>query len=677
MSDLIIPGVRSNINSERMIEGLMKIERIPLERLEARNELSRQERQVWQTLNRKIGLVRDSARHLYSFQNPFDDKRVISSDSSVLTATATRGAIIESRNLKVVETASADRFRSNPIPRNERVEAGSYVFIVGENRVSFNFRGGTLREFEDAINRNGRDNVRASVVNYNRENIVFVIESQRTGSDNILSFEGKAADFALRTGIMKRSRSADQTINISAENIREWTVPINRETFTIEGNSLTVKSGKELRIDINPAVATRTAAAGNMVLEFNINVRNLPEAPVPEFTAPAGPTIPEAGRLTFENIVIQNNPFEGTMPAWTPPAGPENITDLSVLFLGAGNRIERLDNIRDTEETQTIQIPLSQIANPLSSINIRNRNTLKEITISDIRVYNPEARGDIVPANPISTASDAIVEVDGIRVRRPSNTIDDLIPEITLNLRAPGPNNVTINVEPDIIGIKSSIITFVGHYNNLIAELNILSRNSDEIINEITHFTDEERRAARERLGIFQGDSSINQMRDRLQRIMSAPHNWNDDSFFTLLAHIGISTNSGLGAGAHASRLRGYLEINERVLDEAIENNPAAIKNLFGFDRTSNMIIDSGVAFEVDNYLRAFNESGGIISQRIRTINQNISRTETEITNFNNRLARIEQDLRRRYGIMEGTLQELERAGNQFRNLPMNNNNSR
>jgi flagellar hook-associated protein 2 len=347
---------------------------------------------------------------------------------------------------------------------------------------------------------------------------------------------------------------------------------------------------------------------------------------------------------------------------------------MSVLFLGAGNRIERLANIQDSEETQKIQIPLSQIANPFASINIRNRNTDKEITISDIRIYNPEERGSIVPANPASKAADAVIDMDGIRIVRPTNTIDDLIPGITLNLKSPSTKNIDIKIEPDLKNIKESIISLVGNYNDLIAELNILSRNNEEIINEITYFSDAEREAARERMGKLSTESSITQMRDRLVRIMSAPYRWNDDDFLTLLAQIGISTNTGTTGGSSITKLRGYLEIDERKLDAELERNASSIKHLFGFDRDSDMIIDSGVAFEIDNFLRAYNETGGIIALKMSTIDREIGRTDTEITNYNRRLVRIEQDLRKKYGVMEGALQELEKTSSALQGLNPNNN---
>ena len=124
MSDIIIPGVTSKINSEKIIEGLMKVERIPLDRLEKQNEENREKKQIWQDLNRKLAVFRDSSRKLYSFQNPFEDKTVISSDQSIISASAGRGAAIENRELKILETAKADKFASGLVDRNKKIDAG-------------------------------------------------------------------------------------------------------------------------------------------------------------------------------------------------------------------------------------------------------------------------------------------------------------------------------------------------------------------------------------------------------------------------------------------------------------------------------------------------------------------------------------------------------------------------
>jgi len=54
--------------------------------------------------------MRESARFLYSFQNPFNDRLALSADESVITASATREAAEQSYRFTVKQTAQADRF---------------------------------------------------------------------------------------------------------------------------------------------------------------------------------------------------------------------------------------------------------------------------------------------------------------------------------------------------------------------------------------------------------------------------------------------------------------------------------------------------------------------------------------------------------------------------------------
>ncbi len=674
MSDISIPGVTSKINSDKIIEGLMKVERIPLERLEEKNELSKKQKQTWLDLNRKLTTLRDSSRKLYSFQNPFEDKKVFSSDESSLTASAERNAAVEKRDIRIMAIAEADRFVSRPVSKKEKVEQGRYTFLVGEKKIELDFRGGTIREFSDFINKNSQDQIKSTVINYDSDNLYFVIESKITGLENRLSFSEKAADFALKTGIMEKSQSSAREIIPSVGNISRWNAPIDENGYSLaaEGNSLTLFSGKELSIAIKPPAAP----ANNMVLEFDLTLKKLSEEEASAAPAPSsGPVLPSPGIMQFEDITITNNPFDVPLSDQVPPPPQEKITDMSVYFLGAGNGITRGSEISDTEEPQKIKIPLSELSGALSSLNLRNRNTHRELTVSNIRIYNPEERGELVPANPASKAADAELEIDGIKITRASNTVDDLIPGVTLNLKAPGERKTEIEIKPDTENIKNSIIELVGYYNNLMAEVQILSRNNEDIINEIEYFSDEERKSAKERMGILQGEISLTQLRDRLQRIMTNAYPWNDDNKMTILAQLGISTNTGAPGSRAASKLRGYLEINEEKLDAEIEANGTILKNLFGYDTDSDLITDSGLAYELDNYLKAYNETGGIISLKTGTIDRSISRTETDITNYNKKLVKTEQDLKRKYGMMEGSLQDLEKTSASIQN--MNTNNSR
>lgn len=676
MSDIIIPGVTSKINSDKMIENLLKLERIPLERLEEKKELGKEQKKIWLDLNRKITNLRDSSKTLYSFQNPFDDKVAASSNESILTAVASRNAMEEKRDIKVVKIANADKFVSRPIPSTTKVEAGAYTFNIGEKEYKLNFGGGSIRAFSDYINRIGKDELHSSIINYDSDNIYFVIESKIEGSENRLSFDNKATDFALNIGIIKNQSSDKRDIEATDANVVRWTAPLEKTDYSIADGAITVKAGKELSLKVVPPV--QIGSTSNMVLEMDVTLKNIPETAIQNETPPpSGPSIPSSGKIEFENIIIENSPFDVPTPKWTPPpTPPEKITDMGIFFLAVGGKIEKAPEIADTETTQKIEIPLSLYNGDFSALNIRNKNTYKDLTVSNIRVYNPNEIGDTVPGNAITTASDAVIEIDGIKLNRSSNTIDDIIPGVTLNLHSAGNQEVEIEIKPDAENIKSSIIEVVGYYNNLISELHILSRNNDEIISELTYLSEDEQEAARNRLGKLTGEFSITQMRDRLQRIVTNHYPGPDDNDdgVTILSQLGISTNTGSYSGGGQTKLRGYLEIDESKLDEAIATKSSTIKYLFGYDSDDDLAIDSGIAFETDQFLKAYNESGGIIATKTSTLDKSIARTDTEIINYNRKLERIEQDLKRKYGMMEGALQDLGKVSESLKNMGGNNN---
>ena len=127
--------------------------------------VEQQKKSVWQDITRKVSGLRDTARALYGFQNPFNDRVASSSDDRTLTGTATRQAAEETKKILVKKVATADRFLSKPLPRDFAVEPGQYTFKVGDKQVSLNWKGGSLRGFADALNAKGGDLLSASVVN--------------------------------------------------------------------------------------------------------------------------------------------------------------------------------------------------------------------------------------------------------------------------------------------------------------------------------------------------------------------------------------------------------------------------------------------------------------------------------------------------------------------------------
>jgi len=139
------------------------------------------------------------------------------------------------------------------------------------------------------------------------------------------------------------------------------------------------------------------------------------------------------------------------------------------------------------------------------------------------------------------------------------------------------------------------------------------------------------------------------------------------------LSQIGISTKATAGGAVESSRLRGYLEIDEKKLDEVLSSSMPAIKALFGYDTDSDLVVDSGIGYSIDSQITPYVQTGGIFSTRTSGLGSRITATERRITQLDEKLERKEADLRRKYGQMEGALRSLESQSESISNFNRQN----
>jgi len=579
MSDVYMPGLKSRFNSEKQIEDLMKLERIPKEKAEKNIDDLQARKTYWQDLGRRVTAFRESAQMLYSFQNPFNERAAISSNEKVITATATRGADEGEYQFTVKQLAQADRFLSTPLDEKTSVEAGTYGFTVGSDSISFNFKGGSLKEFADVVNRQGRGKIGASLLTVQPGTRSILLESKVTGAENPLGFFGDTIPLALKLGIVEGTQTPVEDI--------------------------------EDAVDIEDIVDAADAIA-------------------------------------------------------------EETSDETLVETIAAND----DQDADAQEAVSVaQTPAPAKAAPAFAFK---------------------------PIKAVSTAQDAIISMEGIDMVRPTNVIDDIIPSVTITAKSVSEWPERLEIRPDREGIKDSIIALVGNYNRLMAELNVLlaptppiPKKDDpplvagadssarraaalRIIDELTYLDKDEVDQMTERLGAFAGDTSLTQFRSNLLRAASSPYPTDDEYDLSMLAQIGISTNpGGVRGGYSQSRLRGYLQIDPKELDPAIENNLPAVRQLFAYDTNGDLLADTGVAFNMDAIAKPLDakEIGGIISLKTGTLDSRISQDKRRIDTMERQLAAKEVDLKIQYSRMESAYDRMEKMSSSLDNFSQQNRN--
>ncbi|MGA2641147.1 MAG: flagellar filament capping protein FliD [Spirochaetia bacterium] len=671
MSDLSIPGVTDKYNTQKSIDALMAVKREPLTRMQKALDTEQQKKTVWQEITRKLTGLRDVARALYGFQNPFNDRVAASSDEAALVATATRQAVEETKHIVVKQVATADRFLSRSLPLDFAVDAGQYTFKVGDKEVGLSWKGGSLKAFVEALNAKGGSVLSASVVNDTTSTQVLLIEGKLTGSGNRLSFRDKAVDLGVKSGMLARSATGSRSVPLGKGSLSAWNAPLPPGGPQVQDGTLVVDPGQELKIPLSPSMALNK----NMIMEFSVKVERLPETPFVAPKPPPGPAIPSTGGIDYKGIHIESDPSQTPLPEWQPPKPPENITDLKVLFAESAGSVIPLPDVPDSQDFQKVQVPIGELAATLDSIDLRNRNTYRKIDVKDITIYDKTQRGDFVPTKPLAEAGDAKVEMDGIEVTRATNAISDLLPGVTLTLKAPSSSPVELAIKHDVEGIKKQLVSLVGAYDGIITDIDVLTRRDETVITDAAYLSDDEKTKAKANLGLFFGDLSLQQLKGSMQNVMMNPYPTSLGRELSLLAQAGISTDTRApgSAGIDRTRLRGYLEVDEPKLTEAIAQHAEALKELFGNDTTGDLVVDSGAAFKLDVLLRPYVQTGGILPQRVTTLDSQIAASNKEIADYKVQLDDYQAELKRKYAQMGSALDNMQHNSQSIQNFNKQN----
>ena len=644
MADINIPGVSDKYKTNDLVKSLVEVERLPLKREEEKLDGLKTEQANWRRVNQYMSSLRESTRSLYSFNNPFNERIAESSDERSVTATADRDATVESFKIDVDQIATADRFLSGNIDKNTRIPEGTYQFTVGEKTITYRFKGGKISEFSEGLNKRGNGIIKSSIIGVSKNESALLIESLKTGEENKLIFENESLNLAIDLKMVQK---------IQGEKI-EFAQNINKNV------------NPETKIEIPLPESIKNSSG--FAVEFKVTTNPVEDVTIVWNNRPTGPALPFAGNIQFHDIIINNDQSDTTLPPEPPKELRFPVTDNSVLYIKKSDgTILPLESIPQDNETKEYTIKLNEYEGA-TSIIVDNKNTGKQVKLEELAAYNISANLGYEPLHPVSVAQNAKFRYEGIPMNRPTNEIDDVVPHVKLELHSPTDRTADISIKNDTESAKDALITFVGNYNQLMAELNIVTQNKPEIVDELEYFSEDESEKAKERLGVFQSEFTLKNSKSSLQQIITNSYMPEENATIKTLAQIGIASKTGTSTGTSAAQMRGYMEIDEKKLDEALEKNMAEIKNLFGYDTNDDKIIDAGIAYKMDQTLLAYVQTGGILAMKNTAIERDISNTETKIERLEVQVATKEAELKRKYGNMESTLNSLEAQSNSINN---------
>ena len=216
-------------------------------------------------------------------------------------------------------------------------------------------------------------------------------------------------------------------------------------------------------------------------------------------------------------------------------------------------------------------------------------------------------------------ASESHIRVDSIDIYSKSNTLNEAIPGLSLNLtQAEVGTTTNVVVSIDEAAIKSQIEKFVAGYNDVVGFIGSQAASDDS------------------EAGILNGEANLNSVRRRLQGYLT-----------TSIANTGVfSAFSQLGLETQRD---GTLKIDDGTLTDAIQNNLESVEKLLVGEDGSE-----GVAVKFQNYLEGItNSTDGIAAANKKSTEATLRGIEDRMEQIEFRLEKKEETLRKRFNAME------------------------
>src|SRR5690554_2083216 len=162
-------------------------------------------------------------------------------------------------------------------------------------------------------------------------------------------------------------------------------------------------------------------------------------------------------------------------------------------------------------------------------------------------------------------ASDAVMEINGVEIRRATNTIENVVDGLTFNITGEGKS--TVKVEQDTGAVADRVQAFVDKFNEL-----------QTIIRELSSFDSETGQGS-----ILTGDSTVRNIQNQLKSVLTNIVPGLENASVRSLADVGIGTDFRTGE----------LQFDSQKFQQQLRENPNDVTALFAEQgRTSDSQVE-------------------------------------------------------------------------------------
>ncbi|MDB9822549.1 flagellar filament capping protein FliD, partial [Deltaproteobacteria bacterium] len=585
LSTSMISGLASGFDWRTMIDQLIAIESKPLELIEQKKSVYEEQLSEWQSFNTKLlslkttsqGLSDPDDFYLYTSSMTSNDSSVDASD--LLSVSTSSSASSGSYLIQINSLATAHKLSSSSFSDFSNALGSDYTgdIIINGTVISITESDG-LDDIRNRINNaNSGSNpsgVTASIITYSTNDYRLILTSDNTGEDGISLQNGSSSDLLELFGWKDGSSSVKNSITGGAQS--DEFSGSTQDIKTLLGLSTTQSGtievdGKNISIDFSSdsleTIKTKIDALNNVSASIITNTDNGTTSYRLQID---GTQIFQDEQNILETLGILANGFsdvQGTTSANSMTTNGDTIlstTRLSdidgylswtsgddISISGDDHSGKNVNESFSIASSSTVQDLLDAIEVAFEakgddvSVHVTSEGTIEvedmETGTSSLTVslsssihdgdldWGAFSALDTVRSREIVAGQNSSLTVDGINVTSEDNSVEDVLPGVTLNLlKADTDTIVTLNIERDISAIKDKIDSFVTAYNDVAS-----------YINQQSSYDEEEETTG----GILFGDGTLSSVRSDLSSILVQPI-WGVSSEFSILGLVGINLDN-------------------------------------------------------------------------------------------------------------------------------------
>lgn len=643
-----LSGLSSDIDTQGIIQKLVEVERMPIKRLQYEKEIKHVEKKTWGELKTKLKKFDETLKNLYGFQQVFKKRKFITDKEEYINASVIDNADKCEHDIEINQLAKAHKIMTDKISDDKVLPGAIFIIQIGEEKVEIKgFKnGGKINKLVKVLKDEGKDIIKVQKVKTDSKNIILSIESLKTGEKNYIKIEGASPDdnkLFNELGLFRTEKPVALDFNFNDK------TPSSLQFHNGYNNTpaLFVCPGKKADIMINKKINNGSIEViyksiplpvkhvnGNQVIQKSID-----EVTIKDVT------------IFGADIIL--NKFK------KPIDTKKGEAYIQINFDNNDNNKKITINLSATNKWTVIKKELNNSVNinSISFINKTDRNflfdNLKIFEMGDGKQFK----------NVVQTPQDAKIKINGVEMTRDKNkNLDDIIDGVSLNLLKKSTEPIKIEIKEDIEKIEKTLGDFIKQYNNIIKYILEVSKNSKA------------KKPGKKKLdrGVLSNNITLMNLHSKIRATVLNSYTTSLGRKLAILTQIGIST--GKWGSAWDNVRKGLLKLDKDKFIFTLNSYGDKISELFGYDSNNDKIIDTGIAFTLNNVITPFIRRQGIIEGKISLVDTLIRSTDKRIARKEEQLKKYEENLRHKFSKMEQGMHSLKGSQkaieSQMNNLP-------